>query len=62
MDGETKARIALAFANYVVAALNIAAAVTSLALRDWVAAIAWIGSGSFWLWSAVQNEEDSEKA
>lgn len=49
----TAARLALAAANYAVAALNASAATTSGEARDWMAALAWFGSGTFWLWQAV---------
>ena len=49
------ARYALAVANYIVAALNASCAVVTLEARDVVAAVAWVGSGTFWLWSALRT-------
>ena len=46
-------RAALAAANFVVAALDYAAWLKTGEARDLVAALAWLGSGSVWLWMAV---------
>lgn len=45
----------LAIANYAVAALNIMTYATSHEMRDMMAAIAWSGSGTYWLWQAMQG-------
>jgi len=47
------ARFGLAIANYIVAALNLRAAFSSREARDWWAAIAWLGSGTFWAVTAL---------
>lgn len=49
----TAARVALAAANLAVSALDAIAATESGEARDWLAALAWLGSGAFWLWQAV---------
>ena len=56
MDGDKIARYALSIANYIVAALNVACAIVTHEARDIVAAIAWFGSGTFWLWSATREK------
>lgn len=50
-----QARCVLAAANFAVAALNAIAATKSKEARDVLAAVAWVGSGSFWLWQALVN-------
>lgn len=47
------ARWCLAAANFAVAALNAVAAGESREARDVLAAVAWAGSGTFWLWTAL---------
>ncbi len=48
-----QARYALAVANFAVAILNAIAANESRECRDVLAAVAWAGSGTFWLWQAL---------
>ena len=56
MDGHVRAaRMGLALANYAVAALNAAATLASGDARDALAALAWFGSGTSWLWQARQD-------
>ncbi len=50
--GDLAWRGTLAALNLVVAALNLNAFRESHEARDWVAAIAWLGSGSYWVWQA----------
>lgn len=50
-----RARLALAIANYAVFALDVIAFAASLEARDAVAALAWLGSGTFWAWQAVTS-------
>ena len=47
------ARATLAIANYVVCALNVIAWSRSRDSRDFWAAVAWWGSGTFWAWQAM---------
>ena len=47
------ARAALAVANYAVCALNLLAWTKSRESRDFLAALAWWGSGTFWAWQAI---------
>ena len=46
-------RASLAMANYVVCALNVIAWTRSREQRDFWAAVAWFGSGTFWAWQAI---------
>lgn len=48
-------KVALALANYGVWALNLVAFGASLEARDALAALAWFGSGTYWLWQARQD-------
>lgn len=48
-----QARFVLAVANFAVAGLNALSASESKEARDVLAALAWIGSGAFWLWQAI---------
>ena len=48
-------KVALALANYAVWALNLIAFAVSGEARDAVAAIAWFGSGTYWLWQAMKD-------
>ena len=45
-------RATLAVANYAVCALNLLAWRESRETRDFLAALAWWGSGTFWVWQA----------
>ena len=49
----TAAKVALALANYAVALLNALDANASGEAKDWLATLAWFGSGSYWLWQVV---------
>ena len=49
------ARALIAIANYVVAALNIAAWYKSRRSADFWASVAWLASGTFWAWQAVTS-------
>ena len=49
------AKVVLAIANYAVAALNGVAFIATRSPRDMLSAVAWIGSGTFWLWQALEE-------
>ncbi len=46
-------KMLLAVANFAVMALNLMSFSTSEKLSDLMAAIAWAGSGTYWLWQAM---------
>lgn len=46
------AELVLSACNYAVAALNVLAATASHDARDVLAAVAWAGSGTYWMWRA----------
>jgi hypothetical protein len=46
-------QFALFIANAVVFILNVAAYATSNESRDFMAAVAWLGSAAYWLWRAT---------
>ena len=46
-------KLILAAANYAVATLNVLSGAESRELRDWLAALAWVGSGTYWFWQAM---------
>lgn len=52
--------MALATANYAVAALNAVAATASLDLRDMLAFVAWTGSGTYWMWQAMSAHRQKD--
>lgn len=47
---DESAKFALAVGNYLVAAMDLVAATASGEPRDWLAALCWAGSGTYWIW------------
>lgn len=48
-------KLTLALANYGVALLNAIDAIATMTPKDWLAVLAWLGSGTYWLWQAGRD-------